>query len=72
MNHEVFSKDIATEKELILAPGLPIRSPVRTISSACDPKAIEKGKAFAHEIEKCFVADFEKAKTKWRMYRPLS
>ena len=64
MNHEVFSKDIATEKDLILAPGLPIRSPVRTISSACDPKAIEKGKAFAHEIEKRFVADFEKSEDK--------
>ena len=61
MSHKFFTKDIVTEKELILVPGMPISSPVRTISAACEPEALEKGKAFAEEIKNRFVADFEKS-----------
>lgn len=60
MKNRVFSEDNITEKELKIAEGAPIASVARTITADVGREAIEKGNAFAEEISKCFVSDFEK------------
>ena len=60
MCDRIFSEDVFTQRELIYTPGAPIRDPARRISSAADALAVEKGEAFAQEISRRFVSDFEK------------
>ncbi len=60
MKTPVFSKDVHTDKELILTPGAPIENPARRISAEADIDAIQKGDAFAKEIAERFISDFEK------------
>ncbi len=60
MKDKIFSEDFKTDKELLVSPTQPIESVKRTITTAVSPLAIEKGDAFAQEIEEKFVSDFEK------------
>jgi hypothetical protein len=60
MNEKLFQNDYPTNKELIISAGAPIANVRRTITSAVDQTAIDKGQAFANEITEKFVSDFEK------------
>lgn len=57
---EVFTKDIQTEKELFITEGHPISNVARTITADVGELAVKKGEAFAEEITRRFVSDFEK------------
>lgn len=59
VNNTVFSVDAPTAKELIIRDGKRIEDATK-IEYANDPAAIEKGNRFAEDIEKNFIADFEK------------
>lgn len=56
----IFSKDIATEKALVITPGAPIEKVAKTIPAVTEGPYYEKGAAFAREIEDLFLSDFEK------------
>ena len=64
MENRVFSDDIATEKELVIAKGGPIAYVVKTISADAGQAALQKGEKFAAEVAERFVSDFEKADDK--------
>ncbi len=69
MKNKVFSNDCATAKELIITPGAPISRVAAFIDSATVPSdIIEKGNAFAEEIERRFVSDFEKSEGLFEEY----
>ncbi len=57
---EVFTNDIQTEKELFITEGKPIANVAKTITVDVGEDAIRKGSAFAKEISRRFVSDFEK------------
>ena len=59
MKNSVFSSDYPTKKPLIISEGAPISDVARRITADADQKAIEKGDAFAREIEDSFISDFE-------------
>lgn len=59
LNNAIFSADVQTNKELTIREGKKIENVVR-IEYANDAYALENGKKFADDIEKNFVADFEK------------
>ena len=65
MANNVFTNDIATDKELILDPCVPIApagaviTAAATISAVVSDEARQKGDAFAAEITRRFVSDFE-------------
>lgn len=61
MANKIFSADIVADKELVIAKGAPIQTAATTISANVGQAAIKKGDAFAKEIEKRFVSDFEKS-----------
>ena len=61
MTNKIFSEDCKTNKELIITPGAPIANVLRRIGTDVDAHAIQKGDAFAQEIEERFVSDFDKA-----------
>lgn len=60
MVNKVFSEDFQTSKQLKITEGAPISEIAKTLSVNVSPKAIEKGNAFADEIAKRFISDFEK------------
>ena len=60
MKNNVFTDDLTSQKELIIAEGKPITDVARTITSNVDTEELEKGEKFAQEIMDRFVADFEK------------
>lgn len=60
MSKNVFSKDLKTDKELIITPGAPIAYVARTITSDVDEETIKNGDCFAGEISDRFVSDFKK------------
>ena len=60
MENKVFTDDIVTKKELVISMGAHISDVAKTITENADPIAIQKGEAFAKEIEDLFVSDFEK------------
>ena len=60
MSENIFSKDIETNKELVITPGAPIERVAKTIEAVTDGPLYEKGTAFAREIEEKFVSNFEK------------
>lgn len=60
MDRTVFSPDCKTEKELTYSPGAPIANVARTITAAVSEETLRKGEAFAEEIDREFLADFEK------------
>ena len=60
MSENIFSKDIETNKELVITPGAPIERVAKTIRAVADGPLYERGAAFAREIEEKFVSDFEK------------
>ena len=60
MANNVFTDDMATDKELIITKGEPISDVARTITADVSEQAIKKGEAFAQEITDRFVSDFEK------------
>ena len=64
MLHPVFTDDIRTDRELIIAPGAPIQNVAAVISSDVSASAIAKGDAFAQEITERFAGDFEKSEDK--------
>lgn len=55
-----FKDDVTTDKELIISPTEPIADIAKKITANVSEDAIKKGDAFAEEIEKRFVTDFEK------------
>ena len=65
MGNNVFTNDIVTDKELIIDPCVPIApagaviTAAATISAAVSDEAKQKGEAFAAEITRRFVSDFE-------------
>ncbi len=60
MKENVFNSDFITDKELVITPGAPISDVAAFIDSLEGGIEVEKGAAFADEIEKGFVSDFEK------------
>ena len=64
MSKNIFSKDVKTDKELIITPGAPINIVKRTITSDVGEEVIKKGDSFAQEISDRFVACFEKESDK--------
>ncbi len=64
MSKNVFSKDVKTDKELVITPGAPIENVAKTISSDVSAEAVSMGVAFANEITEKIVSDFEKAEDK--------
>ena len=60
MENKVFTDDIVTKKELVISKGAHISDVAKTITENANPTAIQKGEAFAKEIEDLFVSDFEK------------
>ncbi|MBR7133571.1 MAG: hypothetical protein IKD04_08585 [Clostridia bacterium] len=60
MGNNIFSKDIITEKQLIISEGAPIKDVAKTITSDVSKETLLKGEAFAKEITERFVSDFEK------------
>ena len=61
MTKSFFTGDVKTDKELTISAGAPIADVARRISADVDEEKIQKGNAFAQEIEDRFVSDFEKA-----------
>ena len=59
----IFSADIVTEKPLISIERTPIGESMATITTDISEAAQKKGEQFAKDIEKGFIADFEKAET---------
>ena len=57
----MFSEDRGDEKKYCTAEGGPIPEPAARIACGRDPEALARGRIFAEEIEKGFVADFEKS-----------
>ena len=57
---KVFSNDVVPSKELIISPCVPIEDVSKRISLDVSESAMNKGKAFADEIESGFVSDFER------------
>lgn len=57
----IFTADIATDKEPILIPGAKIENPVKILEATVEKSCKEKGAAFATEITQNFVSDFEKS-----------
>ena len=57
----MFSEDRGDEKKYCTAEGGPIPEPAARIACGRDPEALARGRRFAEEIEKGFVADFEKS-----------
>ena len=60
MENKVFTDDIVTKKELVISKGAHISDVAKTITENANLTAIQKGEAFAKEIEDLFVSDFEK------------
>ncbi len=60
MEKRVFGDDFVTDRALIEAAGAPIADCAAIIEAGKDERAIERGEAFAREIEEKFVADLEK------------
>lgn len=65
MSNNVFTNDITTDKQLLIDPCVPIApagavvTAAATISSVVSDEAKQKGEAFAAEITRRFVSDFE-------------
>lgn len=57
---KVFTNDVQTEKELFIIEGKPIANVARTITADVGELVVKKGDAFAEEISRRFVSDFEK------------
>ena len=64
MADKIFSENIATDKELVISKGAPIKDVARTITDEVTEEAVKKGDAFAKEIADRFVSDFEKTEDK--------
>lgn len=60
MENRVFSKDILSDKQLVINAGASIASPAGTITADVCDKTKKKGDLFAAEITHRFVSDFEK------------
>ena len=56
----IFTPDIVTDKTPVIIEGAPIHNAVGIIPQNAEQSAIELGARFADEIERNFVADFEK------------
>ena len=56
----IFTDDFVPSKELVIAPGHPISNVARRITTNVSSSALEKGAAFAKEIEERFVSDFQR------------
>lgn len=64
MFKKIFSEDMATDNELVIAEGKPISDVARTITVNVSEEAVKKGEQFAKEITDRFVSDFEKKEDK--------
>ena len=60
MNTIIFSEDIQTNKELVIAEGVEITDYAKKITADVSDEAKSKGECFSEEIKERFVADFEK------------
>lgn len=60
MKQNIFSQDFPTKKALTVTPGAPISDVAATIHVDKGTACCNRGDAFAAEIERRFVADFEK------------
>ena len=60
MKNSVFTPDYQTQKELKYAEGAPITDVAKTIKAAQEENITKKGDAFADEITRRFISDFEK------------
>ena len=60
MKNSIFTEDVKTDKELIIAPGVEITDFANKITADVSLEAKEKGETFSEEIKNRFVADFER------------
>lgn len=60
MKNSIFTEDVKTDKELIIAPGVEITDFSNKITADVSLEAKVKGEAFSEEIKNRFVADFER------------
>ena len=60
MDKSIFSEDIKTDKELVIAEGVEITDYAKKITADVSDEAKNKGERFSREIAERFVADFER------------